>query len=204
MSQFWLYFQLGLEHVLDWNAYDHILFLIVLVAAYSFSSWKRVLWLVTIFTLGHTLALFLSVYQIVIVSSKWVEALIAVTIFVTALYNILTAKKKESQKNISLLYFATAFFGIIHGLGFSTYFKMISSNTNSKFLPLLEFALGIEAAQVIVVLVVLILAFICPNFFRINKRDWILVLSSIVIGVILPILRENIQEFFYNFNVVKL
>ncbi|UJH90376.1 HupE/UreJ family protein [Antarcticibacterium sp. 1MA-6-2] len=196
MSQFWLYFQLGLEHVLDWNAYDHILFLIVLVASYSFSSWKRVLWLVTIFTLGHTLALFLSVYEIVIVSSKWVEALIAVTIFVTALYNILTAKKKESQKNISLLYFATAFFGIIHGLGFSTYFKMISSNTQSKFLPLLEFALGIEAAQVIVVLVVLVLAFICQNFFRINKRDWVLVLSSIVIGIILPILKENIQAFF--------
>lgn len=196
MSQFWLYFQLGLEHVLDWNAYDHILFLIVLVASYSFSSWKRVLWLVTIFTLGHTLALFLSVYQIVLVSSKWVEALIAVTILITALYNILTAKKKESQKNISVLYFATAFFGIIHGLGFSTYFKMISSNTESKFLPLIEFALGIEAAQVIVVLAVMITAFICQNIFRVTKRDWILISSSIVIGIILPILRENFQAFF--------
>jgi len=195
MSQFWLYFNLGLEHVLDWNAYDHILFLIVLVAAYSFSSWKRVLWLVTIFTLGHTLALFLSVYGVVSVSSRWVELLIAVTILVTALYNIFTAKKKESQKNVSLLYGATAFFGIIHGLGFSTYFKMIASGTESKFLPLLEFALGIEAAQVIVVVIVMILGFIFQNFFRVNRRDWILVLSAIVIGIILPILRENFQAF---------
>ncbi len=196
MSQFWLYFQLGLEHVLDWNAYDHILFLIVLVAAYSFTHWLRVLWLVTIFTLGHTIALFLSVYEIISVSSRWVELLIAITIFVTAVYNIFTAKKKESQKKIGLLYFATAFFGIIHGLGFSTYFKMISSGTSIKFLPLLEFALGIETAQVIVVLVVLILAFILQNFFRVNRRDWILILSSIVIGIILPILRENLEPFF--------
>ena len=195
MSQFWLYFQLGLEHVLDWNAYDHILFLIVLVAACSFNSWKRVLWLVTIFTLGHTLALFLSVYGVVTVSSLWVELLIAVTILITALYNIFTAKKKESQKNTGLLYFATAFFGIIHGLGFSTYFKMIASGTESKFLPLVEFALGIEGAQVIVVLIVLILSFLFQNFFRVNRRDWILILSAIVIGIILPILRENFQAF---------
>jgi len=196
MSQFWLYFQLGLEHVLDWNAYDHILFLIVLVAAYSFSNWIRVLWLVTIFTLGHTIALFLSVYQIVSVSSRWVELLIAITILVTSLYNIFTVKKKESQKKVEVMYLTTAFFGIIHGLGFSSYFKMISSGTSSKFLPLLEFALGIETAQIIVVLAVLILAFIFQNFFRVNRRDWILVLSSIVLGIILPILRENLQPFF--------
>ena len=196
MSQFWLYFQLGLEHVLDWDAYDHILFLIVLVAAYSFTSWKRILWLVTIFTLGHTISLFLSVYEILIFSTTWVEMLIAVTIFVTALYNIVTAKQKESQKNISLLYFATAFFGIIHGLGFSTYFKMIASGTESKFLPLLEFALGVEAAQVIVVVAVVILSFIFQNVLRVSRRDWILVLSSIVIGIILPILRETLQALF--------
>lgn len=195
MSQFWFYFQLGLEHVLDWNAYDHILFLIVLVAAYTFNDWKRVLWLVTIFTLGHTLALFLSVYGIVTVNTGWVEMLIAITILITALYNIITAKKKASQKNVSLLYFATAFFGIIHGLGFSYYFKRIVL-TESKLLPLLEFTLGIETAQIIVVLTVLIVGVIFQNFFRITKRDWILVLSSIVIGVILPILKETIQGIF--------
>ena len=191
MSQFWLYFRLGLEHVLDWNAYDHILFLIVLVVAYSFHSWKRVLWLVSIFTLGHTLSLFLSVYEIVLVDSSWIEFLIPVTILITAIFNMINAKKKESKNNISVLYLTTAFFGIIHGLGFSTYFKMIASGTESVFLPLLEFALGIETAQVIVVLCVMIIGFILQNMLRVKRRDWILVVSAIVIGIILPILKEN-------------
>lgn len=196
MSQFWFYFKLGLDHVLDWNAYDHVLFIIVLVASYSFHSWKKLLWLITIFTLGHTLALLMSAYGVVTVSSRWVELLIAVTIFVTALYNLLTAKKKESQRNMNMLYFVTAFFGIIHGFGFSSYFKMIYTGTDSKFLTLIEFALGIEVAHLIVAFVVLLLAFICQNLFRVNRRDWILVLSSIVIGIILPILRENLEVFF--------
>lgn len=191
MSQFWLYFRLGLEHVLDWNAYDHILFLIVLVASYSFHAWKRVFWLVTIFTLGHTLSLFLSVYEIVLVDTAWVEFLIPITILVTAVFNMVNAKKKESKNNISILYLTTAFFGIIHGLGFSTYFKMIASGTESIFLPLLEFALGIETAQIIVVLCVMIIGFILQNMLRVKRRDWILVVSAVVIGVILPILKEN-------------
>lgn len=191
MSQFWLYFQLGLEHVLDWQAYDHILFLIVLVACHTFNGAKRVFWLVTLFTLGHTISLFLSVYGIVSVNTKWVEFLIAATIFVTAVFNIVTAKKMENKKDITLLYVSSLFFGVIHGLGFSSYFKVISAGTESKLLPLLEFALGIEAAQLIVVLIVLILAFIFQNLLGVSRRDWILVVSSIVIGVVLPILLEN-------------
>jgi hypothetical protein len=192
MSEFWLYFRLGLEHVLDWLAYDHILFIVVLVASYSFISWKRVLWLVSIFTLGHTLSLFLAVYDVVSVTASWVELLIALTILFTALYNILTAKKREHQRNINVLYFSTAFFGIIHGLGFSRYFKMIFPDSSSKFFPLLEFALGIEAAQIIVVISVLIASFILQNVFRVSRRDWILVISAIVIGVLLPILKDTI------------
>lgn len=192
MSQFWLYFRLGLEHVLDWQAYDHILFLIVLVAAYSFSSWKKIVWLVTLFTIGHTLALFLSVYGIVKVDPAWVELLIPITIILTAIYNILTAGKKERNNNMGVLYFSTVFFGLIHGLGFSSYFKMVSSNTDSYFLPLLEFALGIETAQIIVVLGVMIFGFILQNIFKVARRDWVLVTSAIVIGIILPILQENL------------
>ncbi|MEO2063678.1 MAG: HupE/UreJ family protein [Christiangramia sp.] len=191
MSQFWLYLQLGLEHVLDWNAYDHILFLVALVASYSFSSWKQVLGLVSLFTLGHTLALFLSTYGIVKVDTAYVEFLIPVTIIVTALYDIFTAGKKLKNQNINLLYFTTVFFGLIHGLGFSSYFKMIAASSDSKLAPLLEFALGIEFAQLIVVLSVLILAFILQNILNISKREWILVVSSIVIGIVLPILKEN-------------
>lgn len=190
MSQFWLYFQLGLEHVLDWQAYDHVLFLVVLVAAYTFSSWRRVLWLVTLFTLGHTFALFLSVYEIVKVATDYVEFLIPVTIIATAIFDIATAGRKLKNTNFSILYFTTVFFGIIHGLGFSSYFKMIAEGGGAKFWPLIEFALGIEAAQIIVVLAVLILAFIFQNILHISKRDWVLVTCSIVIGIVLPILQE--------------
>lgn len=191
MSEFWLYFKLGLEHVLDWNAYDHILFLIALVASYTFIGWKKVFWLVSTFTLGHTISLFLSVYNIVIVDTAWVEFLIPITILVTAVYDIVTSKRKENTKNIGLLYFTTAFFGVIHGLGFSTYFKMIAGSGENKLLPLLEFALGIETAQVIVVISVLVLAFLFQNVLQVTRRDWILVISSVVIGIILPILRDN-------------
>ncbi|MCP9199036.1 HupE/UreJ family protein [Gramella sp. GC03-9] len=191
MSQFWLYFRLGLDHVLDWQAYDHVLFLIVLVAAYGFSTWKRVLWLVTLFTIGHTLALFLSVYEIVRVASDYVEFLIPVTIIATAIFDIFTAGKKVQNTNFNMLYITTVFFGLIHGLGFSSYFKMIASASESKFLPLVEFALGIEIAQVIVVLAVMIIGFICQNIFNVSKRDWILVTASLVIGIVLPILQET-------------
>ncbi len=191
MSQFWLYFRLGLDHVLDWQAYDHVLFLIVLVASYGFTTWKRVLWLVTLFTLGHTLALFLSVYEIVKVDSGYVEFLIPVTILATAIFDIATASKKAKNTNYSVFYFTTIFFGLIHGLGFSSYFKMIAASAESKFLPLVEFALGIEAAQLIVVLAVMIIGFILQNVLKVSKRDWILVTASIVIGIILPILHKN-------------
>ncbi|MDT0690854.1 HupE/UreJ family protein [Salegentibacter sp. F188] len=191
MSQFWLYFNLGLEHVLDWNAYDHMLFLIVLVVGYGFSSWKRILWLVTLFTIGHTLALFLSVYEIVKVDSDWVELLIPISILLTALFNIFNAGKNERKNNLNLLHFTTLFFGLIHGLGFSSYFKMVSASGESKLLPLLEFALGIETAQVIIVLVVMIIGFVLQNVIHVSRRDWILVTSSIVLGIILPILRDS-------------
>ncbi|MDT0687737.1 HupE/UreJ family protein [Autumnicola psychrophila] len=191
MSQFWLYFNLGLEHVLDWQAYDHMLFLIVLVVGYGFISWKKILWLVTLFTIGHTLALFLSVYEIVKVDQDWVELLIPLTILLTALFNILNAGKNEKKNNLNLLHFTTLFFGLIHGLGFSSYFKMVTASGESKFLPLLEFALGIETAQVIVVLIVMIAGFLLQNVLHVSRRDWILVTSSIILGIILPILRDS-------------
>lgn len=191
MSQFWVYFELGLDHVLDWQAYDHVLFLVVLVTSYGFTTWKRVLGLVTLFTVGHTLALFLSVYKILKVDPNYVEFLIPVTILATAIFDIATAGKKVRHTNYNLLYFTTAFFGLVHGLGFSSYFKMIASGTSSKFWPLVEFALGIEAAQILVVLAVMIIGFVCQNLLKVSKRDWIIVTASIVIGVILPILQET-------------
>ena len=190
MEEFWLYFKLGLTHVLDWNAYDHVLYLTALVASYTFSSWKRVFWLASIFTIGHMLSLALAAYNVVSVDTGIVEFLIPVSILVAALYNIFTAGKPNASK-VNLLYFITLFFGLIHGFGFSTYFKMISESADHISLLLVEFALGIEVAQLLVVAVVLILASIFQNIFNFAKRDWILVISALIIGLTLPILKEN-------------
>lgn len=189
MSDFWLYFNLGLHHVLDWKAYDHILFLIVLCAAYNFSSWKKILILVTLFTIGHTLSLLLANYNIVSVSSRVIEFLIPITILVTALFNLFTSGKGKKTEKIGIYYIVTIFFGLIHGMGFASFFAALE--TENSILPLLEFALGIEAAQIIVVIIFLILAFIFQTIFRFNKRDWVLVVSSLVIGMTIPMLIEN-------------
>ena len=186
MSDFWLYVTLGLEHVLDWTAYDHVLFLIVLSASYTFSSWKRLVLLVTLFTVGHTLSLLLANYDVVAVKSEYVEFLIPITILVAVVYNVLTAAKSKEGENTVVLYIVTLFFGLIHGFGFANYYRMISEG--NEIAPLLEFALGVEIAQLIVVLVVLFLAFLLQTFLRLNRRDWILVVSSIVIGLVIPML----------------
>jgi hypothetical protein len=189
MSEFWLYFNIGLQHVLDIDGYDHVLFLIALTVPYAFKDWKRVLILVSLFTLGHTLALLLSVFEVVIIKASLVEFLIPITILITALFHLFTAGKSGKKESITFVAFVTLFFGIIHGLGFSNYFKSILPGENvDKLVPLLEFALGIEVAQIIVVLIVLLLSYIVQTFFRFSKRDWTLVMSSFVIGVVLPMI----------------
>ncbi|KGO92184.1 HupE/UreJ family protein [Flavobacterium subsaxonicum] len=190
MPDFWLYFQIGLKHVLDLGGYDHVMFLMALTVPYSFKDWRNVLLLATLFTIGHTLSLILSVYGVVRINSTFVEFLIPVTILITALYNIITSGKKAAKtQSINFVAFTTLFFGIIHGLGFSNYFKIIINNdSDSKLAPLLEFALGIEAAQLIVVLTVLVLSFIMQGALKVQRRDWLLVTSAFVAGVVLPMI----------------
>ncbi|KAF2337329.1 MAG: HupE/UreJ family protein [Flavobacterium nitrogenifigens] len=192
MSQFWIYFQIGLKHVLDINAYDHVLFLIALTVPYLFKDWKRIFLLVSLFTIGHTLALILSVYGIIAIKVDVVEFLIPITILVTALYHLFTAGKTSKNDGVNLVFFITLFFGIIHGLGFSNYFKTIlGGSATSKLLPLGEFALGIEAAQLIVVFVVLVISYIVQTVFRFSKRDWALVMSAFIIGVVIPMIIDS-------------
>jgi len=192
MSDFWIYFQIGLKHVLNIYAYDHVLFLVALAVPFTFKDWQRIVLLVTLFTVGHTMALLLSVYEIVAIKVNVVEFLIPITIFITALFSLFTAGKSSKKESLNLVFFITLFLGIIHGLGFSNYFKTIlGGSANSKLIPLSEFALGIEAAQIIVVFVVLVLSYIVQTVFRFSKRDWTLVMSAFIIGVVLPMILES-------------
>lgn len=192
MDNFIFFLKEGLFHVLDWNAYDHILFLIALVVVYDFKNWKKVLWLISLFTIGHTFSLILATYKIVLVSSNWVEFLIPVTILITAAVNVFYARKVSKKTKTNANLFFALFFGLIHGLGFSSYFKLLIGTSNNKLMPLLEFAIGIEFSQIIIVFIILLLGFIFQMFFRFSKRDWVIIISSIVIGVTLPMLKESI------------
>ncbi|PID68801.1 MAG: HupE / UreJ protein [Flavobacteriales bacterium] len=190
MEDFLLYIKLGLTHVLDFNGYDHVLFLMVLAVVYMFKDFKMVFWLVTFFTIGHTLTLVLAAYKLLFVSISVVEFLIPLTIFITALANLLTLKKNLTTHSYTNLFFALVF-GLIHGLGFSNYFRMRVDSTESKLLPLVSFAIGIEIAQVIVVLGILTLGYVAQHIIKITRRDWIFFISALVMGMVIPMLIDR-------------
>ena len=192
MSDFWIYYQIGLKHVLTIYAYDHILFLLALTVPYDFKSWKKLLIMISFFTLGHTLSLFLTVFNIVSFKTSIAELVIPFTILITALYNIVASGKSSKNNNLTFLGIVTVFFGIIHGLGFSNYFNSIlSGKPSDKLLPLTEFALGIESAQIIVVLLALLTGYVVQTLFKFSKRDWTLTISAFIVGVVIPILVQN-------------
>ena len=191
LDNFILYFKLGLNHVLDILAYDHVLFIIVLTIVYNFNQWKKVVWLITFFTIGHSITLGLAAFNLLNIPLEIVEFLIPVTICTTGFFNILKTSSPTDRKQKTLLFFGL-FFGLIHGLGFSNYFRLLIGKEDDKILPLIEFAIGIEVAQIVIVLCILILGMLLQNFFKVSKRDWVLVGSSIVIGIALPMVINRI------------
>lgn len=188
MEYFWFYVKLGLNHVLDLGAYDHILFLAALALPFTFKSWKKVLLLATIFTVAHCFSLYLSVYDILVMDVGLIEFLIPVTILATALFNLNYVKASIENKSIALHVASTAFFGLIHGFGFSNYFKMLMAEEENKFGPLLGFATGIEISQVTVVLLVLGLAFLFQSVFKLKTTFFIGIGSILIIVITIPML----------------
>ncbi len=191
LENFWFNVEYGINHVLDINAYDHVLFLIALTVPYVFKDWKRVLLLVSMFTLGHTLSLVLAAYNVVSVNATVVEFLIPITILIVALFNVFTSGKGAQREKVGVLFLSTLFFGLVHGLGFAREFQMLLSDTDNKLILLLEFALGIEIAQVIIVFIVLFLGYVVQTIFRFTKRDWIMVISAIVVGLVIPMILNS-------------
>lgn len=192
MSEFALYFQLGKDHILDANGYDHILFVIALCTLYAINHWKQVLILVTAFTLGHSITLALATLEMIRVDAELIEFLIPVTIFITAVSNILKKGDGHTGANLRLNYAYAAFFGLIHGMGFSNYLKSILGRDENIVTQLLAFNLGLELGQVIIVAFFLILGFILVDLFGVNRRDWKLVISSAIAGIALILIKDNI------------
>lgn len=170
------YLKLGLEHILDPNGLDHILFLIVLAIPFSLKEWKTVLVLATAFTLGHSFTLLLSGLDIIRIYPRPVEIAIAVSIFLTAAYNLFAAINAQYPK---ARYLAALVFGLIHGLGFSNFFRSILGG-DSITLPLLCFNVGVEVAQLIVVIILLLINFLVIEIFKIQRKHWVIGVSVLI------------------------
>ena len=182
------YTKLGLDHVLDFSAYDHMLFLAALAIPFSFKSWKKVLALVTVFTITHCLSLVLAVYELVSVNVEAIEFAIPITIILTCVFNLKYAQEGKEGKKQWFHIGATAFFGLIHGFGFSNYFELIISGAEEKLFPLLSFALGIELSQVLIILAVLLLIFVLQDVIGLRKKQFVRMASFLVIAITTTIL----------------
>ncbi|MCF8258062.1 MAG: HupE/UreJ family protein [Flavobacteriales bacterium] len=185
------YFQLGLTHITDLSGYDHILFLIALCAAYRYSDWKRILILVTAFTVGHSLTLALAVMHIIPVNGAWVEFLIPLTILITAIKNIgLANLKGQREASTVLTFMLAAGFGLIHGMGFSSFLRSMLGD--ELLLPLFAFNVGLEVGQLIIVAVIFGVQWAVMCLSGIALKWWNIVLSLLAAGVSVLLMAERV------------
>lgn len=193
MNEFWIWFSMGLEHILDLKGFDHILFVTLLVLTYSYNKWGKLLLLISAFTVGHSISLALSVTNKIHLNQSLVEFLISLSILVTAIYNLVHYKKPD-QKNSAFLIFIVVFFGLIHGLGFSYLLKSMLGKEESIFLPLLYFNLGIEAGQLIIVLIVLMFSLLLAFVFKFPYQLYKLILVCLIGIIALKITIERLLD----------
>jgi hypothetical protein len=189
MNSFQLYFKLGLQHILDIQGLDHILFVLALCAVYVARDWRKILILVTAFTIGHSLTLALATFNVIQIRSDVIEFLIPVTIALTALATLFKPKP-NTGKGIQLNYIFAVFFGLIHGLGFSNYLKELLGKETSIWQPLLAFNIGLEVGQIIIVAAFL-LATSLINLAGVNRKEWTLVVSAFVLGIACMLMLET-------------
>ncbi len=183
MSEFQLYFELGLEHILDRTAYDHLAFVVALAALYQMSDWKKVLVLVTAFTIGHSITLALATLKLISPNMELVEFLIPFSILLTAFSNLFVREESLYSKKLHLNFILACGFGFVHGMGFSNYLQAILGKEESITWPLFAFNVGLEAGQIIIVGMFLAISFIFVSLFGVARRDWKIIVSSVVMGV---------------------
>jgi hypothetical protein len=191
MSLFELYFNLGLQHIADLKGYDHILFIVTLCAVYKLKEWKRVLILVTAFTIGHSLTLALATLNLIRIDGDLIEFLIPLTIFITALANLFVGRQKGNSGLYYLRYAAALFFGLIHGLGFSNYLRSLLGAERGMVLPLFSFNVGIEVGQIIIVTIIMLLTKVVVDLIGFPRRDWQVLLSGAGLGISLVLIIER-------------
>jgi len=189
MSDIVFYFTTGWHHIISWGALDHILFIIALAAIYLTENWKQVLVLITAFTIGHSLTLALSVYDLIRLDDKWVEFLIPFTILATGVFNFMA--KNFKPKSLRLNYFLALFFGLIHGMGFANTIRFMLAKDQNIAIPLLSFNIGLEVGQIVVVAFILLFSFILVNKLKLNRQWWVWGLSTCAIIIALNMMVDR-------------
>lgn len=195
MDEFKIWFSTGVEHILDLNGYDHILFVTLLVLTYYFNKWGKLLLLISAFTIGHSISLALSVTNKIYLPQQLTEFFIALSILITAIYHLVYYKRTE-QKNATFIIFIVTFFGLIHGLGFSYLLRSMLGREESVTLPLLWFNLGLEVGQLIIVAGVLIISIICAFVFKFPYKLFKLIVVCGIGLIALKITIERLLELF--------
>jgi hypothetical protein len=189
MQDLGFYFRLGWEHIISKDALDHQLFIAALAAIYLLRDWKQVLILVTAFTIGHSLTLALSVFDVIRFSNNWVEFLIPCTIVITAITNLF--QKKFTHKSIRINYFLALSFGLIHGMGFANSIRFILADDQNLGWSLLGFNVGLEAGQILVVSLLLLLSYLIVDLMKANRREWVIFISAGVFALALKLMIER-------------
>ena len=190
MSDFGFYFRLGWEHIISWNALDHQLFILALAAIYLLQEWKQVLVLVTSFTIGHSLTLALTVFNVIHFPSNWIEFLIPCTIVLTAISNLF--RKNFTPRSIRINYFLALFFGLIHGMGFANKLRYILAEDQSIGWSLFGFNVGLEAGQIAVVVIILAISFLFVELLKVNRREWVIFVSAAAFSIAIKMALERI------------
>ena len=193
MHEFWMYTQIGFNHIANLSGLDHILFVAALCIRYQFSDWKKWLILITAFTIGHSITLVLSVFNYLDFSTSWIEFLIPVTILITSISNMFV-KKFSFNTRFPVIYFFALFFGLIHGLGFSFYLKSLLGMQQNIAPALLAFNLGLEIGQILIVMAILVISFIFVTLLKAPRRDFILIVSG---GILALSLQMAIERYFH-------
>ena len=193
MHEFWMYTQIGFDHIANLSGMDHILFVAALCIRYQLSDWKKWLILVTAFTIGHSVTLVLSVFNYLDFSTNWIEFLIPVTILITAISNMFV-KQFSFNSKFPVIYFFALFFGLIHGLGFSFYLKSLLGLQQNIAPALLAFNVGLEIGQILIVMAILVISFIFVTLLKAPRRDIILIVSG---GILALSLQMAIERYFH-------
>ncbi len=189
MQDFTFYFKEGWHHIISWRALDHILFVMALASIYLLKNWKQVLVLVTAFTIGHSVTLALSIFEIIKINDRLVEILIPCTIMATAVFNFL--QKDYTSKSLRLNYFLALFFGLIHGLGFANALRFMLAKDQSIGWSLFAFNIGLEAGQVLIVALILLIGYLAVDKFKLGRKWWVWSLSALAFCIALKMVIER-------------